>query len=309
MEIHAITHVSRFKRQSKKLTKDFNGDFPSKDANGNALHFNNAFPSSSPDGKLRIWIMYVKYYSNLTKVPTFPGLKIVTGTRLVFRSRREDGFKNLYIMEDAEAGELEGSPVTRLTKGDWVDTQCQWSPSGDWIVFSSSRDKPKDAPELDNGLDAGYFAVFLVNANKSDVVVRVMGSANNLAGHVNHPFFSPDGKSIVVSSDVAAVSVDPISLPLFVHSVRPYGDIFTVDIDSTDITKNKNVTKFNRLTHSRYENSTGTWTMFSTKDPNATWNMLINKDRAYAPTCPYVHPGGGESFHMTGHLCIPKRCC
>ncbi|KAF2320128.1 hypothetical protein GH714_024070 [Hevea brasiliensis] len=42
-------------------------------------------------------------------------------------------------------------------------------------------------------------------------------------GHVNHPCFSPDGKSIAVTADLAAVSVDPISLPMFLHSVRPYG--------------------------------------------------------------------------------------
>ncbi|XP_057999584.1 uncharacterized protein LOC110652627 isoform X2 [Hevea brasiliensis] len=103
-------------------------------------------------------------------------------------------------------------------------------------------------------------------------------------GHVNHPFFSPDGKSIAVTADLAAVSVDPISLPLFLHSVRPYGDVFTVDIDPDDINKNKDVKKFNRITHSRYENSPPTWTRFTTEDPNATWNLVL-KD-PYTPSCP-----------------------
>jgi Tol biopolymer transport system component len=240
---------------------------------------NNAFPSTNPDG-----------------------------TKLVFRSTR-DGHKNLYIMNDAQAGEFGDGTITRLTNGPWTDTHCQWDPRGDWIVFSSTRDKPKGAPETDNKLDPGYFAVFLVKWNDPSVVVRVIGSASDLAGHVNHPFFSPDGNSIVVSSDLAAVSVDPTSLPLFEHSVRPYGDIFTVDIDRNDINKNKDVKKFNRITHSRYENSTATWTMFSTQDPNATWNLLFKEAGAYTPSCPYAHGDGGESFHMTGHLCIPKRCC
>ncbi|KAL7219560.1 hypothetical protein ACSBR2_012586 [Camellia fascicularis] len=242
---------------------------------------NNAFPSTNPDG-----------------------------TKLVFRSTRDGGdekHKNLYIMENAQSGEYGGGEITRLTNGPWTDTHCQWSPRGDWIVFSSTRDKPKDAPEKDNGLDPGYFAVFLVNVNDPSVVVRVMSSGSDVAGHVNHPFFSPDGKSIVVTADLAAVSADPISLPLFLHSVRPYGDIFTFNIDPDNINKNKNVKKFNRITHSRYENSTATWTMFSTQDPNAEWNMLLSK--AFTPSCPYAHRDGGESWHMTGHLCIPKRCC
>lgn len=244
---------------------------------------NNAFPSTNPDG-----------------------------TKLVFRSTRDGGdkkYKNLYIMDDAQAGEYGDGTITRLTNGPWTDTHCQWDPRGDWIVFSSTRDKPKNAPEKDNNLDPGYFAVFLVKWNDPSVVVRVIGSASDLAGHVNHPFFSPDGNSIVVSSDLAAVSADPISLPIIEHSVRPYGDIFTFDIDRDDIKKNKDVKKFNRITHSRYENSTATWTMFSTQDPNAEWNLLLNKAGAYTPSCPYAYGDGGESWHMTGHLCIPKKCC
>ncbi|PON66640.1 Tricorn protease [Parasponia andersonii] len=265
LDICAIPNVSSRAQHRRQLTKAFN----------------NAFPSTNPDG-----------------------------TKLVFRSTRDGGdkrYKNLYIMEDAQSGDFGEGNVTRLTNGPWTDTQCQWSPRGDWIVFSSTRDKPNGAPETDNNLDPGYFAVFLVKADDPSVVVRVVGSANDLSGHVNHPFFSPDGKSIVVTADLAAVSVDPISLPLFLHSVRPYGDIFTVDIDPDDINKNKNVKKFNRITHSRYEYSTASWTMYSTQDPNAAWNLLLDKD--YTPSCPYAYPDGGESWHMTGHLIIPRRCC
>ncbi|EXB93790.1 hypothetical protein L484_010932 [Morus notabilis] len=261
-----------------------------------------AIPEVSRGAKHRIQLTRV---SNNAFPSTNPA-----GTKLVFRSTRNGGdkkYKNLYIMENAELGEYGDGIITRLTNGAWTDTHCQWSPRGDWIVFSSTRDKPDDAPESDNGLDPGYFAVFLVKANDPSVVVRVLGSDSDLAGHVNHPFFSPDGKSIVVTADLAAVSVDPISLPIFVHSVRPYGDIFIIDIDPDDINKNKDVEKFNRITHSRYENSTASWTTFSTQDPNAAWNLHF--DRVYFPACPYAQCDGGESWHMTGHLCIPKRCC
>ncbi|CAL5389416.1 unnamed protein product [Camellia sinensis] len=263
VNICAIPNVSSGAQRRVQLTKGFN----------------NAFPSTNPDG-----------------------------TKLVFRSTRDGGnkrYKNLYIMENAQSGEYGGGEITRLTNGPWTDTHCQWSPRGDWIVFSSTRDKPEGAPESDNGLDPGYFAVFLVKANDPSVVVRVMASGSDVVGHVNHPFFSPDGKSIVVTADLAAVFVDPISVPLFLHSVRPYGDIFTFDIDSDNIYKNKNV-KFNRITHSRYENSTGTWTMFSTQDPNTAWNMLL--DKAFTPSCPYAHHDGGEKWHMNGYLSIPKKC-
>lgn len=209
------------------------------------------------------------------------------GTKFVFRSTRDGGdnkHKNLYIMENAEVGEYGDGTVTRLTNGPWTDTHCQWSPNGDWIVFSSTRDKPKDAPELDNGLDPGYFALFLVKASDPTVVIRVMKSGDDLAGHVNHPVFSPDGRSIVVTADLAGVSADPISLPLFIHSVRPYGDIFMVDIDPDDVKKNRDVKKFHRVTHSRYEYSTPAWTKFATDDPNAQWNVLVKED-AYTPAC------------------------
>ncbi|CAN6312998.1 unnamed protein product [Urochloa humidicola] len=269
LEIHAIPDVSNAARARRQPRLLTKGKF------------NNAFPFTNPDG-----------------------------TKFVFRSTRDGGdknYKNLYIMEDAEFGEVGGSEVTRLTEGNWIDTHCQWSPNGNLIVFASNRDKPADAPERDHDLDPGYFAVYLMNVSDHSVV-RVIRSGYDLSGHVNHPVFSPDGRSIAVTSDLAAVSADPMSLPTFLHSVRPYGDIFSVDIDPDDMEKNKDVERFVRVTHSRYENSTPAWTVFSTHDPHAQWNLLVMEDE-YTPACPYVHPDGGESWHMTGQICIPKRHC
>lgn len=158
-----------------------------------------------------------------------------------------------------------------------------------------TRDKPRGAPELDNGLDPGYFTVYLVGASEPTVVVRVLGSGDDLAGHVNHPVFSPDGCRIAVTS--ALVSVDPILLPLFLHSVRPYGDVFTVDIHPDEITRNRDVKVFHRITHNRYENSTPAWTMYSTDDPNAQWNMLVVSSGTaaanYRPACPRTEARDG----------------
>jgi len=94
-------------------------------------------------------------------------------------------------------------------------------------------------------------------------------------------------------ADLAAVSADPISLPLFIHSDPNI--IFVVDIDPEDVGKNKDVKKFHRVTHSGYEYSTP-----AKKDSYTP---------APAPSFPYAYPDGGESWHMTGHLCIPRRCC
>ncbi|XP_057790405.1 uncharacterized protein LOC131007270 [Salvia miltiorrhiza] len=73
---------------------------------------NNAFPSSSPDGKF-----------------------------VVFRSGRS-GHKNLYIV-DATIGEFDGG-IRRLTEGAWIDTMPSWSPDGKLIAFSSNRHNPEN---------------------------------------------------------------------------------------------------------------------------------------------------------------------
>ena len=272
LEIYAISNVSG-PPTSRKVQRLTNGGF------------NNAFPSSNAQGN-----------------------------KFVFRSTRDGGrekfHKNLYIMEDAEDGEFGQGTVTRLTNGEWTDTHCSWSPKGDWIVFSSTREKPVSAPEK-AFLDAGFFAVYLVKASDPTVVVRVVQSSATLEGHINHPVFSPDMKSIVFASDLAAVSNEPISMPIFLHSVRPYGDILAVDLrDTDDITKNKDIEEFHRITHSRYEYSTPAWTKFATEDPNEQWNVLADKGSSkFKPACPYMYPDGGEGWHMAGHLTIPKRCC
>ncbi|KAL8110311.1 hypothetical protein AgCh_026149 [Apium graveolens] len=212
--------------------------------------------------------------------------------------------------------EKEDIPRGHDERGSQISTRSGQKPASsearstsvlDRVAFT--RDKPPGVARKDFKLDAGFFAIYLVNPDPkhSHVIIRVFGSGDDYSEHVNHPFFSPDGGSIVVTADLAGISVDPISLPLVEHSARVYGDIFSVDIDKNDINKNKDVKDFKRITHTRYENSTATWTMFSTDDPNAAWNLQFKGK--YTPGCPHVPSSGAESWHMTGHLCIPKRCC
>lgn len=120
------------------------------------------------------------------------------------------------------------------------------------------------------------------------------------AGRVNHPCFSPDGKSLVVVADLAAVSCDPVSLALFSHCARPYGNIFTVDLDTEEINKNEDLKNFTRLTHSRYGNSFAVW---------STWQLENNIDLWKF----YFENSGNEpdidNFGVNTHPCLAKRSC
>lgn len=155
------------------------------------------------------------------------------GKWLVFRSGRS-GHKNLYIM-DAEDGEAGG--IRRLTDGPWSDTMCNWSPDGEWIAFASDRHNP----------GGGSFSIYMVHPNGTGLR-RVVHSADG--GRTNHPWFSPDSKSLVFTSDLAAVSAEPISTP---HNYQPYGEIFTVNIDGSGL---------RRLTHNSFEDGTPAWTPY-----------------------------------------------
>ncbi|KAH7524543.1 hypothetical protein FEM48_Zijuj06G0130600 [Ziziphus jujuba var. spinosa] len=125
------------------------------------------------------------------------------GKWIVFRSGRT-GYKNLYIM-DAENGEKSG--LRRLTEGPWSDTMCSWSPDGEWIVFASDRDDP----------GSGGFELYLIHPNGTGLRKLIQSGSG---GRTNHPWFSPDGKSVVFTSDYAAISAEPISNP---HHYQPYG--------------------------------------------------------------------------------------
>lgn len=152
------------------------------------------------------------------------------GQWIVFRSGRS-GHKNLYIM-DAVDGERRG--LQRLTEGPWTDTMCSWSPDGDWIAFASDRENP----------GSGSFELYLIHPNGTGLRKLIQSGTG---GRTNHPYFSPDGKSIVFTSDYSGISAEPISNP---HHYQPYGEIHTIKLDGSDM---------KRLTHNSYEDGTPAW--------------------------------------------------
>ncbi|XP_023730190.1 uncharacterized protein LOC111877919 [Lactuca sativa] len=164
------------------------------------------------------------------------------GKYIVFRSGRS-GHKNLYIMNALE-GEKGG--LTQLTNGPWSDTMCNWSPDGDNIAFASDRHNP----------GSGSFALYMVHPNGTGLRQLIHSGS---FGRTNHPWFSPNGKYIVFTSDYAAVSAEPISNP---HHYQPYGDIFTMKLDGSELT---------RLTHNSYEDGTPCWGPKFMKPKDVEW--------------------------------------
>ncbi|KAM0070703.1 putative transcription factor WD40-like family [Helianthus debilis subsp. tardiflorus] len=163
---------------------------------------------------------------------------------LAFRLGRT-GHKNLY---NTNAVEGEKGDLTQLTNGPWSDTLCNWSPDGGWIVFASDRHNP----------GSGSFWLYIIHPNGTGLRHLIHSGS---AGRTNHPWFSPDGKHIVFTSDYAAVSAEPMSNP---HHYQPYGEIFTMKLDGSELT---------RLTHNSFEDGTPRWGPKFMKPENIEWSI------------------------------------
>ncbi|KAK7411807.1 hypothetical protein VNO78_03248 [Psophocarpus tetragonolobus] len=173
----------------------------------------------------------------------FPSLS-PDGKWIVFRSARSGAY-NLYIMDAVEGEKKE---LRRLTEGGWNDTMCAWSPSGEWIVFSSNREMP----------DTSKYELYLIHPNGTGLR-KLYESLSD--GKSNHPSFSPDGNTVIFSSDYAGPSAEPISNP---DNALPYGELFSVRLDGSAL---------KRITHNSYEDGTVSWSTrylhpFHVKRPN-----------------------------------------
>jgi Tol biopolymer transport system component len=138
------------------------------------------------------------------------------GDKIIFTSTR-DGDPELYVMD------IDGSNQTRLTFEKGYDGGAFFSQDGSKIVFRASRPKTEaelaDYNELaNNGLfRPTVLEIYIMNADGSDIQqVTNFGKASFA------PFFHPDGKRIIFSSNVNS------------QSGRDF-DLYLINIDGTGL--------------------------------------------------------------------------
>ncbi len=104
--------------------------------------------------------------------------------KIAFASDRS-GQLHIYTMNP------DGSDVTALTSGSFIDMHPQWSPDGGQIAFASTRG------------DNVHFSIFVMNAHGGGVTRLTDNPADD-----ERPTWSPDGKRIAFESN-RVTSLDP----------------------------------------------------------------------------------------------------
>ena len=138
------------------------------------------------------------------------------GDKIIFTSTR-DGDPELYVME------IDGSNQTRLTFEKGYDGGAFFSQDGSKIVFRASRPKTEaelaDYEELaNNGLfRPSILEIYVMNSDGSD-----KQQITNFGKASFAPFFHPDGKRIIFSSNVNS------------KSGRDF-DLYLINIDGTGL--------------------------------------------------------------------------
>lgn len=139
-----------------------------------------------------------------------------TGDKIVFTSTR-DGDPEIYVMD------IDGSNQTRLTFSKGYDGGAFFSQDGNKIVFRASRPKSEeelaDYEELAmNGLfRPTTLEIYTMNADGTDIKqITNFGKASFA------PFFSPDGKKIIFSSNIKS------------ENGRDF-DLYLINIDGTGL--------------------------------------------------------------------------
>jgi len=167
-------------------------------------------PPKAPHGQGYVWTLHPGYdvfsarpdgsdLKRLTSAPGYDAEAVYSpdGSKILFTSLR-DGDLDLYTMNS------DGSNPTRLTYELGYDGGGFFSPDGRKIVFRAHH--PTDSAEIaayrallvEGKIQPHNLELFVMNADGSDRVQVTHNGAANFC-----PYFHPDGKRIIFSSNVA----------------------------------------------------------------------------------------------------------
>jgi Tol biopolymer transport system component len=145
----------------------------------------------------------------------------------------------LYV-HNAKSGAL-----TRLTNAKGYDAEASYSPDGQWIAFSSTRQAyertltPAEQKQLET--DPSFFGeIYIMRADGSQ-----LRRLTNVNGYDGGPFFSPDGKRIVWRR------FDEQGL---------IADVWTMNLDGADA---RQVTDFKAMSWAPYIHPSGRYLVFA----------------------------------------------
>ncbi|MFZ2322977.1 MAG: hypothetical protein WAV89_04685 [Ignavibacteriaceae bacterium] len=192
-------------------------------------HYDANCPPPPDRSKGYVWKLYDSFDifvvdtdgSNLTQLTNTPGYDAEAtispkGDKIVFTSLR-NGDPEIYVMN------LDGSDQTRLTFEKGYDGGPFFSPDGNKIVFRASRPKTEEQDADYNDLvKNGYvrptaLEIFIMDADGKNIKqITNLGSASFA------PFFHPNGKKIIFSSNY--------------HGDNPRDfNLFMINIDGTGL--------------------------------------------------------------------------
>ena len=139
------------------------------------------------------------------------------------------------------------STLRRLTNTRGYDAEASYSPDGQWIVFSSTRDaydrQLSAAEQKQLEVDPSYFGeIYLMRADPDGAPARRLTRA---PGYDGGPFFSPDGTRIIWRR------FDESGL---------IADIWTMKVDGTDA---RQITDFKAMSWAPYIHPSGQYVIFA----------------------------------------------
>jgi Tol biopolymer transport system component len=152
-----------------------------------------------------------------------------------------DAEMELYV-RSAKTGMLR-----RVTNNQGYDAEASYSPDGQWIVFSSTRqayERQLSAPEQKQlETDPSYFGeIYIMRTDANASGVRRL---TTVPGYDGGPFFSPDGKRIIWRRfDERGV----------------IADVWTMNLDGTD---QRQITDFGAMSWAPYIHPSGRYIIFS----------------------------------------------